>query len=286
MAKEPTHFDLDTHIEEVLATDRPVGPAFSLTVALLRKWFKPRVYNLDRLPSGPALFVGNHALFAFDGFLFFSVMNYDHGRFLRGLGDRALFENDLYRQTVLDLGAAVGHPTVCEALMAARQDLLLFPGGTQEAVKHPRDRYTLQWGERYGFIRLAAKMGYTIVPFACVGPDEYFDQHISGEALVNSQLMRLLTRQGLIPEDLRDDLVPPLPAGVLGTLIPKPKSTFFGIGQPLSLAAFTGQTLSEEQQHALRHDVEARIEDEIKALLLVRERQRYRDGLLRRILSV
>ena len=278
--------ELEAHVQRVLRVRMPTGPGISLTAALFRRWFKPSFSGLERLPSKPALFVGNHALLAVDAFVFHLLMHYDYGRFLRPLGDKTLFANQQYADAVINLGAALGHAQVVTALMAEQKDLLLYPGGTYEAVKQPEQRYELMWKERYGFIRLAAKMGYTIVPFAAVGPDEYFDQHLTGPEVQQAQLTQLLMRAGLLPEDLRSDLIPPLPAGVLGSPIPKPKTTFYSFCPPVDLSGYRGRDITDKQQVKIRAGVEDAIDLEIKNLLLRREQQRHKDGLLRRILSL
>ena len=278
--------DLQRHIDVVLKTTMPTGHNIGLAAALIKRWFKPTFVGLERLPSKPALFVGNHSLLAVDGFVFWTLMNYDYGRFLRALGDKSLFANPQYASVVTSLGAGLGRPEVFEALMTNKQDILLFPGGTHEAIKSPERRYELMWQERYGFIRMAAKMGYTIVPFASVGPDEYFEHYIEGPEIMATELAQLLIRLGLIPDDLRDDIVPPLPAGVFGSLIPKPKTTYFGFGRPVDLAAYAGKIPTKRQQQKLRDSVADEIDQQIKSLLLLREQRRHKDSLLRRILSI
>ena len=264
----------------------PSGPGISFSAALLRLWFKPSFFGLERLPGKPALFVGNHSLLAVDAFVFHILMHNDYRRFLRPLGDKTLFANRQYADAVIELGAALGHAEVVAALMAAGRDLLLYPGGTYEAVKLPEQRYELMWKNRYGFIRLAAKMGYTIVPFAAVGPDEYFDQHLTGPEVQGAQLTQLLIQLGILPSDLRSDLVPPIPSGVMGTPIPKPKTTYYSFCPPIDLSGYVGRNIPKKQQERIRSDVEQAIDLEIKNLLLKREQSRHKDGLLRRILSI
>lgn len=264
----------------------PSGPGISFSAALLRRWFKPAFFGLEKLPGQPALFVGNHSLLAVDAFVFHILMHNDYRRFLRPLGDETLFANRQYADAVIELGAALGHADVVTALMAAGRDLLLYPGGTYEAVKQPEQRYELMWKNRYGFIRLAAKMGYTIVPFAAVGPDEYFDQHLTGPEVQSAQLTQLLMQLGILPPDLRSDLVPPIPSGVFGTPVPKPKTTFFSFCAPIDLSGFRGRNITQKQQERIRSGVETAIDLEIKNLLLKREQNRHKDGLLRRILGI
>ncbi|MBL6695292.1 MAG: acyltransferase family protein [Luminiphilus sp.] len=287
MATSPTtRTEVQDHIDQILRVDMPTGPGITLLAASLRKWFKPHFVGLEKLPSGPALFVANHSLLALDAFTFHLLMHYDYRRFLRPLADRTLFSNPYYAQTVIPLGAVDGQPDVVRALMDAGKDILLYPGGTREAVKPPERRYQVDWGERYGFIRLAAEKGYTIVPFASVGPDEYYDQYLTSSELQTSQLLYLLRQFGLMPPDVREDLIPPLPAGMLGSPLPKPKTTFFGFCPPVSLAAYKDKTPTPRQQQRIRQGIEDAIALEIKELLLLRERNRHKDGLLRRILSV
>jgi len=281
-----TRTEVQDHIDQILRVDMPTGPGITLLAASLRKWFKPHFVGLEKLPSGPALFVANHSLLALDAFTFHLLMHYDYRRFLRPLADRTLFSNPYYAQTVIPLGAVDGQPDVVRALMDAGKDILLYPGGTREAVKPPERRYQVDWGERYGFIRLAAEKGYTIVPFASVGPDEYYDQYLTSSELQTSQLLYLLRQFGLMPPDVREDLIPPLPAGMLGSPLPKPKTTFFGFCPPVSLAAYKDKTPTPRQQQRIRQGIEDAIALEIKELLLLRERNRHKDGLLRRILSV
>jgi 1-acyl-sn-glycerol-3-phosphate acyltransferase len=55
-------------------------------------------------------------------------------------------------------------------LMEAGESILLFPGGAQEVFRDERhERYSLRWGRRQGFARMAIEHGYTIVPFASIG---------------------------------------------------------------------------------------------------------------------
>lgn len=276
----------DAYVEFVLQQRLPRGTSVAAVAALLKRWFKPTFVGLERLPSRPALFVGNHSLLAVDAAVFHLLFHYDHNRFLRPLGDKTLFAQHEYARLVHSLGAACGYREVIRGLMREGTDLLLYPGGTWEAIKPPERRYELQWKERFGFVRIAAEMGYTIVPFASVGPDEYFEQHLTGDQLLNSRLMSLLVSRGLVPADLRSDIVPPIPAGVFGSLLPKPKSTFFGFGRPVDLSQYAGKPLTKRQLSSLRQRVAHEIDEQIKSLLLLREQRRHRDSLMRRVLSL
>jgi 1-acyl-sn-glycerol-3-phosphate acyltransferase len=278
--------DPDSYVDYIEQFTVPTGPQVAAAAGLARAWFKPRFVGLENLPDGPALFIGNHAFMAIDAALFHLYLYYDHRRYVKGLGDKTLFANAHYAAIAHAMGGVSGQAQIVERLMARGKDLLLYPGGAYESIKPPEARYQLQWKTRYGFVRLAAAAGYTIVPVASVGPDEYYDHAISSEALLHSPLVRYLMKLGMIPADLRADLVPPIPTGVWGSLLPKPKTTYFAIGKPISLAKHKGKTLTTRQLGTLRRKVAKAIEGEIGDLLLLREQERHRDGWLRRILSV
>ena len=275
----------DRYVEYTSRYGMPIAPQVAAAAGLARAWFKPRFVGLENLPEEPALFIGNHAFMAIDAALFHLYLYYDHGRYVKGLGDKSLFANPYYAAVAHAMGGVSGQAAIVERLMARGDDLLLYPGGAYESVKPPEARYQLQWKQRYGFVRLAASAGYTVVPVASVGPDEYYDHAISSESLVNSPLAHWLIKAGLLPADLRTDLVPPIPTGFLGGPLPKPKSTYFAIGKPIDLSEYKGVELSTKKLSALRKKFASAIESEISRLLLLREQERHQDSWLRRVLS-
>ncbi|MEZ5555536.1 lysophospholipid acyltransferase family protein [Haliea sp.] len=278
---------LQRHIAQALAlTEVPRSRDLQIAYQIIKRYFRPEVRGVERIPQRPCLFVGNHSLFALDGMVVVSVLQQQYGRFLRPLGDKFLFTHPQMEQALLARGAAMGHPEVCSALMAHGQDLLVFPGGAHEAVKPNRLRYQLQWKERFGFIRMAAQYGYTIMPFGIVGPDEFYDHLIESEALPDSLPGRLLRRVGLLTEDTRSDALPPLAIGALGTALPKPQRCFLGFGRPIDLAAYARRKPGKAQLRKIRDDVAGEIEQQLQALLLLREQQRSENSLLRRILTL
>jgi 1-acyl-sn-glycerol-3-phosphate acyltransferase len=272
------------HIERVLAVNRPTGPFFYLAYPLIRRLWKPQLIDVANIPDGPCLFVGNHSLFATDGAILLPVIYHEQGRFLRPLADKALW-NPVTEDFLLSQGAGVGHPDVCSALMEAEQDILVFPGGAFEATKTQDQRYQLQWKDRYGFIRLAAKHGYTIMPWAHVGPDEFYEHLVEGRDLPDTWLGQLLRRAGLLTDSTRTDLLPPLPLGALGTPIPKLRQCFIQFGEPISLARYKGKRVQKKTLMTLRDQVAKQIEDLLPGLFALRDEARNDQGWLRRLLN-
>ena len=214
------------------------------------------------------------------------VFQKELGRFLRAMGDKFLFANERSARYILKRGAVMGHPVVCSALMEAGEDILVFPGGAHEAVKPASEMYRLQWKERYGFVKLAARHGYTIMPFGIVGPDEFYGHFIEGQELPDTALGQTLKRLGLLTDDVRTDMLPPIPVGALGSLLPKPQACYIGFGGPVDLARFAGRTPGKRQLRTIRDEVAGQIEQQLAEMLLLREQNRGNEGLLRRLLTL
>jgi len=277
---------LQHHIRRALAVTAPQGLEVEISYRIVKHLFNPMVIGVQNIPSQPCLFVGNHSLFALDGAVITPLFLKDLKRFPRAMGDKFLFTNRTVAELLLANGLVMGHPQVCAALMADKQDLLVFPGGAYESVKPVSRLYQLQWKERYGFVKLAAHHGYTIMPFGLVGPDEFYDHWIEGEDLPDTLLGRLLTRMGLLSEDTRHDILPPVPLGSLGTLFPKPQRCYLGFGKPINLSRYKGKALARKTLQSVRARVAEQIEGQLSQLMATREQSRHEDGLLRRLLTL
>lgn len=277
---------LARHIETALAVGPPSGLEFELSYRIVKRLFNPVILGAQNIPERPCLFVGNHSLFALDGWVIGPIMAKELNRFPRGLGDKFLFANPAVADFVLKRGAVMGHPDVCSALMKAGEDLMVFPGGAHEAVKPASMKYELQWKERYGFVKLAARHGYTIMPFGLVGPDEFYGHLMEGQDIPDSALGSVLKRLGLLNDDVRADVLPPIPIGALGSLLPKPQRCYLGFGEPIDLAKYKGRTPTKKEQKTIRNAVAEEIETQLAELLFTREQVKGEDGFLRRLLSI
>ena len=277
---------LARHIETALSVETPDGLDLEINYRLIKRLFKPLILGAENIPNRPCLFVGNHSLFALDGMVLAPLFIKELGRFPRGMGDKFLFTNKRVANFVLKSGSVMGHPEVCSALMKDRQDLLVFPGGAHEAVKPASSVYELQWKERYGFVRLAAKHGYTIMPFGLVGPDEFYGHYMEGQDIPDSRLGQLLKRMGLLDDNIRSDILPPIPVGALGTPLPKPQRCYLGFGDPISLSQYKGKNLTSKRLKIIRAEVAEQIETQLAELLFAREQHKGKDSLLRRILTL
>ncbi|MAT94881.1 MAG: acyltransferase [Halioglobus sp.] len=277
--------EIDQLIELFLAFDKP-SPALTRGLyRLLEGYFKPTLVGVDNIPDEPTLFVGNHAMFAVDGLILMPAIYQATGRFPRGMGDNLLFQTGVGERLARQ-GLVLAHPRVCSALMATGQDLVVFPGGAAEANKPSADKYTLQWKERHGFVRMAALHGYNITPFGLVGPDEWYEQALEGRALRNSGLFRLLKRMGVIKPDFREDLLPPIPRGMFYTLLPRPQRCYLAFGEPVQVPDYSGRKrIPKALQADIRAQTAASVEQLIAEMLQLRARNKPGESALRRYLT-
>ncbi len=275
---------LSRHIELAVAVQAPAGIKLAIAWQLIKRLFDPVLVNADNIADRPCLFVGNHSMFALDAVVLAPTMLHQQDRFLRGLADKFMW-TPLTEKRLLKSGAVLGNPEVCSALMENGADLLVFPGGAHEATKTAAQKYTLLWKERYGFVNLAAQHGYTIMPFAMLGPDEFYSHLVEGEDLPDTAVGQLLRRVGVIDDNFRADLLPPIPVGALGSLFPKPQRCYVQFGETVDLADYAGKNLTKKQMQSIRADVAGQIEEMIAELLLLRTQRRYKHGLLRRLVT-
>jgi len=271
--------------ELFLSFEKPNETLTSAFYSVIKRYFKPTVVGVKNIPEKPTLFIGNHAMFAVDGLILMPTIYKETGRFPRGMGDKFLFYSAL-GERLAEQGLVLAHPDVCSALMKAGQDLVVFPGGAAEANKAADEKYSLQWRERTGFVRMAAMHGYNITPFGLVGPDEWYEQALQGKDLKNSTLFRVLQKLGVLDEDFREDLVPPIPKGMFYTLLPKPHRSYLAFGEAIEVPDYRGRKrvpkkLQQDIQAQTAHSVEGLIAD----MLLLRAQNKPRESALRRYLT-
>ncbi|MEZ7992223.1 MAG: acyltransferase, partial [Halioglobus sp.] len=128
--------------------------------------------------------------------------------------------------------------------------------------------------------------GYTIMPFGLVGPDDFYGHLMEGQDLPDSALGKLLAHIGLLNDNTRSDIVPPIPIGSLGTPLPKPQRCYLGFGEPINLSRHKGKALPKKTLLSVRAQVAQQIDTQLAELLLIREQDKGKDSLLRRLLTL
>ncbi|WP_236516618.1 1-acyl-sn-glycerol-3-phosphate acyltransferase [Sandaracinus amylolyticus] len=140
---------------------------------VLERFFSPVIRGLDRVPSGPGLYVANHnggVLFP-DTYVLGAAL-YRHG----GLEDLpyALAHDMAVRtpianQILVPLGGVRASPANAHKLFEAGRKVLVYPGGDVEALRPFKDRDKIVFGERRGYLRLAIEEGVPLIPVVTAG---------------------------------------------------------------------------------------------------------------------
>ena len=159
------------------ATDSPILQLAERALRPLRKYFDVSLHGTDRIPDGPVLLVGNHALLGIDAVVLFPEIYDRTGRVPRGLALRSLFRVPVVRSMLRRLGVVEGRRDNAIDLLERGELLVSYPGGARDSIKGRSERYTLKWDGRYGFANVALRTGAPVVPVAAIGPDEAFPLH-------------------------------------------------------------------------------------------------------------
>ena len=244
---------------------RPTQRELQLAFLPLLAWravCRPVFYGLEHVPKDrPLLFVGNHQIFGFlDAPLLFYELYLKKDIFLRSLGDHLHFMVPGWRELLHRSGVVDGTPENCRALLAEGECILVFPGGGREVAKRKGEKYKLIWKERLGFVRMALEAGCTIVPFAAVGVEDWFEIVLDGDEILQSTFGWVLRKLGVPPY-----AVFPLTKGSQGFL-PKPAQQLFYIAEPYETKGYKGQQDDEMLCRSIRDEVQRRVEEGLELL--------------------
>ena len=147
---------------------------FLPSALLYRHYFRVDTFDIERVPSGRVLVIGNHAgQFAYDGAMLTIalLMEASPPRIARGMGEYFLFKLPWVGASGARMGMMVGTPGNCVHMLENEQCVMVFPEGARGANKPFHKRYQLQdFG--HGFMRLALETGTPIVPVGIVGSEE------------------------------------------------------------------------------------------------------------------
>src|SRR5688572_27492686 len=155
-----------------LATDRTSSPVFKTGVAALRRladYHNYRAHGLDGLlaTEGGLLVACNHSFATYDAVLL-ALAGYDaSGRWFHAMADRLFFRIPLVKDFFTTMGFVEGTRATATSLLESGEVLGVLPGGMREALRPNRDRYTIDWSNRLGFVWLSMTTGTPIALAAC-----------------------------------------------------------------------------------------------------------------------
>jgi 1-acyl-sn-glycerol-3-phosphate acyltransferase len=157
---------------------RFIASLYSILHPALQYWFNPAVSGLERVPDGPAIYVGNHSggMLMPDLFIFASALyeRFEFGDLPFGLVHNTGIRTPGPRQLLLPLGGVDGSRENAMKLLEAGHKVWTYPGGELDLMRPYRHRDRIIFGSRRGYVRLAIRSGAPIIPFVSTGAHETF----------------------------------------------------------------------------------------------------------------
>ncbi len=148
-----------------------------MAAAMAASYHQAELWGAEHLPRrGPALLVGNHGIYGYETPVFFYLLRRLTGRYPIGLAERRFFRIPVVKSVLPWLGGLEGTRENALDALGKGNLVVCYPGGAREVFKRAHQRYTLQWQRKVGFVRVAARAGVPIIPFAARGVDESFVQ--------------------------------------------------------------------------------------------------------------
>lgn len=258
-------------------------------VETIMKWyFRPKYFGLENLSkSNPGLYVSNHTLLGItDGPIYIPKLYRKKDIYLRPLVDKIQKDIPIWRRLISHYGGVIASRENCNVLMKNKQHILVFPGGTNEAFKNDDESYKLIWKKRNGFVKMAIKNGYPIIPVAGLGGDELYDIIIDKHDIMDSFLGKWIKNNELANKILKGgENIPPLVKGLGGTLIPKPKRIYYTFCEPIETKELNGE-INKETVEIIRLKVELAIYKAIHQMTIYRKNKGNKtNSKIRKILS-
>ena len=171
--------------------------------SLMDYWFRMEVEGWDRLPPAPALLIGVHsgAPLPWDAWTI-GLQWWRHfgpARPLHGTAHDALMATPVLGGYFRRMGVLPAAADSITAALAARRDVLLFPGGERDSLRHWAKRDDAVLAGRMGFVKLAIRSGVPIVPVPSVGGPDAMPVLATGRRLARALRLDRFARIKMFP---------------------------------------------------------------------------------------
>ena len=139
----------------------------------LRRYFRLQVEGLENVPERAALLVANHN--AGGPFEILMIQHAWRGAFgkrpIRGLTHGMAWKVPLSLLRIPQkMGGILARPDVAKQALSRGMCVLVFPGAENESLRPFSERYSVDFGDRKGFIRVARETGLPSHPGSSAGP--------------------------------------------------------------------------------------------------------------------
>lgn len=211
----------------------------------LRRYHRFSAEGAERLLTpGAKLVVGYHGRGLPMDLAMLCLFIYEQRGYLpRSITHEAMYKLDFARAFFNLWGGIPGDGPEVAAAFERGEAVFLAPGGTREGLRTFRERYTVDWGKRRGYLKLALKYEVPIVPVASSGVDDRYiglnDGHAWGRRLKMPGNAPLWVGVGL--------------GGVFPLALPLPSKIHAVVGEPIDLRAALGEEPKEPEHFEELH---------------------------------
>ncbi|XP_009342025.2 phytyl ester synthase 1, chloroplastic isoform X1 [Pyrus x bretschneideri] len=244
------------------------------------------VRGLAGVPDeGPVLLVGNHNLLGLEVYSLVEEFLREKSIMVRGVAHPALFwgkHGNLAQFDYLKIFGAV--PVTAKnlfKLLATKSHVLLYPGGAREALHNKGEEYKLFWPDQPEFVRMAARFGATIVPFAAVGEDDMLELVVDYNDLMNipvvSDYLKAAKLDSIKIRDESSGEVANIQLFFPGILPKIPGRYYCLFGKPIETKGKKEILKDKENANELYLQIQSDIENSLAYLIKKREEDPYRN---------
>lgn len=206
----------------------------------MKRYFRSEVRNMERVPDGGVLMVGNHSggllpmdvpIIAVD---FFETFGPD--RPLYCLAHDMLFTG-VNGPIMRKFGFVPAHREAAHDVLTSGAVTIVFPGGDYDSFRPTFQSSVIDFNGRKGYIRTALKADVPIVPVVSIGGQEAQFHLTRGEWLGRLSPFRKFMRSDLMP------LAIGFPFGLMpaGINIPLPTKIVTQVLEPINIVAEFGE---------------------------------------------
>lgn len=158
----------------------------------------------EHVPEPPAMLVSNHSggTSLLDVFAFLEGWYRRFGvrRPLHPLAHEVLLSNSVTGPFMSRCGILHADEAIAqEALLAHREDVIVFPGSDRDAWRPYSKRYEVRFSGRTGYARLALKTGVSVIPVANAGIHDTMIVLTDGQWLARWMRVHALSRAHIFP---------------------------------------------------------------------------------------
>ncbi|XP_050384111.1 phytyl ester synthase 1, chloroplastic [Argentina anserina] len=248
------------------------------------------VRGLAGVPNeGPVLIVGYHNLLGLEMFSLVGEFLREKKIMVRGLAHPELMfgKSSSNFDNLRLFGALPVTPRNLFKSLSSKSHVLLYPGGAREALHYKGEKYKLFWPEEPEFVRMAARFGATIVPFAAVGEDDLLELVLDYNDIKSIPVVADIVNGAQNDAiKLREDK-----SGEVGNqglffpgVLPKvPGRYYYLFGKPIETKGREEILKDKDNANKLYLEIQSKIEQSLAYLLEKREKDPYRNVIDRTV---